>query len=60
VAPIPLATTILVGADLLAVNRVVRVQPVVVEGDAQDEDTIRTEETDNECISKSLKAKSLH
>jgi hypothetical protein len=54
------APTILVGADLLAVNRVVRVQLVVVEVDAQDEGATGIEETDKERTSKSLKAESLH
>jgi hypothetical protein len=56
----PPAPTILVGADLLAVNRVARVQLVVVEVDTQDEDVTGIEETDNEHTSKSLKAESLH
>jgi hypothetical protein len=54
------APTILVGADLLAVNRVMRVQLVVVEADAQDEEVTGIEETDNKRTSKSLKAESLH
>jgi hypothetical protein len=54
------APTILVGVDLLAVNRVARAQLVVVEADAQDEGATGIEETDKECTSKSLKAESLH
>jgi hypothetical protein len=54
------ALTIIVGVDLLAVNRVARAQLVVVEADAQDEGTTGIEETDKECTSKSLKAESLH
>jgi hypothetical protein len=54
------ALTILVGADLPAVNRVARVQLVVVEADTQDEGMTGIEETDKERTSKSLKAESLH
>jgi hypothetical protein len=59
VAPIPPAQTIPVEVDPLAINRVVRVQPMAVEVDGQDADASGTEETDNKLISKDLKAKSL-
>jgi hypothetical protein len=56
----PPEPTILVGADLLAVNRVARARLVVVKADTQDEDATGIEETDKERTSKSLKAESLH
>jgi hypothetical protein len=59
VAPIPLAQTI-AGVDLLATNRLMRVQLMAVEVDVQDADAPRAEETDNELTSKGSKAESLH
>jgi hypothetical protein len=53
------AQTIPVEVDLLAIGRVARVQPMVVEVDGQDADVTGTEETDNKLISKDLKAESL-